>query len=605
MASSGGADGGGFEPDPLMDAGGRRDAGQSVDSGPANDAGDICGDGVRGITEACDDGNISPDDGCDEGCAVEDGFRCPPKGGACRPVVCGDRLVEAPESCDDGNATSGDGCSGACAVEEGYECPVPGVACQATQCGDGVVAGFEACDDAGSSGPGCDDSCQLEEGYACPQPGETCRETTCGDGVIEGTEVCDDGNLRPFDGCDPVCKSEPQCSGGVCAALCGDGVILPGSGEACDDGNTLSGDGCSAACEVEDGFTCEAVPQPLPDVIRLPVIYRDFRGMMVAGDPRHPDFDARQGSGITFDMVTDRLDGDRVPAWSGDVVGGSGSLSEDAFREWYRDGTRNVTVLDFLDLASRGGGTYEFASNAFFPLNGRGWDAPGSPAPERGGDNFSFTTETRYHFQFDGSERLDFEGDDDLWVFVDGQRCLDVGGLHSAISATMDLGNPAAETNATQRAIVQACADRLTVGRVYELAVFHAERRVTQSNFRLTLTGFVNQRSECEFECGDGVVTRFELCDDGAANNTGEYGRCGPDCRSRGPFCGDGIVEPGVEACDLGADANRGTYGGCNPDCTPGPFCGDGVRQGDEECDAGELNGSGRGCTETCVGGLI
>ena len=83
--------------------------------------------------------------------------------------------------------------------------------------------------------------------------------------------------------------------------------------------------------------------------------------------------------------------------------------------------------------------------------------------------------------------------------------------------------------------------------------------------------------------------------------NTGEYGHCGPDCRSRGGYCGDALVEAGVEACDEGVDANDGHYGGCNPDCTLGPRCGDGTRQAAEECDAGEMNGmEGSICDAEC-----
>ena len=129
---------------------------------------------------------------------------------------------------------------------------------------------------------------------------------------------------------------------------------------------------------------------------------------------------------------------------------------------------------------------------------------------------------------------------------------------------------------------------------VYEdsqVAIFHAERHVTQSNFQLTLDGFVTESSVCDDTCGDGIRTRFEFCDDGAAMNTGEYGRCNATCTALGPFCGDGIVQEEFEECDNGD--NLGGTDGCNPDCTSGPFCGDGVRQPDlgESCDAGEENG--------------
>ena len=520
---------------------------------------DDCGDGKRQAVEACDDGNRRDDDGCAADCIrIEDGFRCPIPGAACVPIVCGDSRIDPPEQCDDNNAEGSDGCSETCRVEQGWVCLQPGVACSAAGCGDGWLAGFEQCDDGNTSNDdGCSENCQLEDGFKCETPDEPCEATTCGDGVREGTEQCDDGNLTPFDGCDLSCNNEPNCSGGNCQTVCGDGVILPGTDEACDDGNTVGGDGCSASCEIESGFVCATVASELPEAFVVPVIYRDFRSRQSGDnvDPTfHPDFNPSP-TGTHLGITTDYLDAQGKPVWNADddgVGGGGFPDSAESFAAWYRtsptvvaDG--NIEVVQELTLnrpdAANYPNRYRFSSSSFFPLDDLGWELQAPPLQElplTDGHNFGFTTEVHYFFVYQGDEVLRFQGDDDLWVFVDGRLCMDIGGIHAAISGVMSFDPAVTDNNSARQAIVDACiADlNLQVGRVYEVSIFHAERHVTQSNFELTLDGFVTERSECSDTCGDGIRTRFEFCDDGADENTGEYGRCNPTCTALGPHCG-------------------------------------------------------------------
>jgi fibro-slime domain-containing protein len=581
-----------------------------------------CGDGVRQPTEACDDNNRVGNDGCAANCMmVEEGFRCPTPGAMCVAIVCGDSRVDPPEQCDDNNDDALDGCDASCQLEEGWLCLQPGVACAAAECGDGFVAGFEQCDDGGTGDDdGCSATCQLEDGFKCETPNAPCTPTTCGDGQREGTEQCDDGNVVPFDGCDPSCNNEPSCSGGTCQAVCGDGVILPGTDEDCDDGNTVSGDGCSTACEIESGFECTTVESVLPEELVVPVIYRDFRSRQSGDEVEptfHPDFNPPP-TGTHLGITTDYLNLDGKPVWNGSSPGvGSGGFPESAssFAAWYRtsgalvaDG--NIEVVGALTLGRpepvASPNRYQFSSNSFFPLDDIGWELEAPPLqelPMSNGHNFGFTTEVRYFFVYQGDEVLRFEGDDDLWVFVDGRLCMDIGGIHAAISGVMSFDPAFTDGNSGRQAIVDACIADLNLqeGRVYEVAIFHAERHTTQSNFTLTLDGFVTERSECSDRCGDGIRTRFELCDDGEAMNTGEYGRCNDTCTALGPHCGDGIVQEEFEDCDDGE--NLGGAGGCNPDCTSGPFCGDGIRQPElgESCDAGSQNGQpGSACDDDC-----
>lgn len=113
--------------------------------------------------------------------------------------------------------------------------------------------------------------------------------------------------------------------------------------------------------------------------------------------------------------------------------------------------------------------------------------------------------------------------------------------------------------------------------------------------------------------CGDGVLVFPERCDDG--NRTAGDG-CSPGCKLEVGFkcdgapsrcspatCGDGKLE-GAESCE---DGNARPFDGCSADCQNEPTCaqgactsrcGDGILLG-EKCDDGN-NIDGDGCSSKC-----
>jgi fibro-slime domain-containing protein len=525
------------------------------DSGAGGGARDAAGDVVITLPDAGGSGSTCTGDACVE------------------TPVCGDGAVTGDETCDDSNTAPGDGCDATCRLERGWYCPVVGVACVAAECSDGIVAGFEQCDDGNTdNGDGCSVTCQLEDGFKCTTPGELCTPTTCGDGVVEGTEQCDDQNVDTGDGCSPFCKLEPVCTDGVCQAHCGDGLKL--DSEDCDDGNNLDGDGCSADCTVELGFTCDVTTEtPV-----LPIVYRDFIGTAATGSdqpypgntgPLHQDFERYNGC---HEDIETTLDAAGKPA----LRNANGCVTSAAtFAQWYRsDATINDTVLDKLTMLPVTGtpNAYEYFQTEFFPLDGRGFNDP-NDLQELARDNtrgathnFHFTSELRYWFTYRGGEKLTFYGDDDVWVFINGNLSVDIGGPHGRLERWIQLPS-ATVAGATGGdggfGVYDPAVLGIEIGKIYDVVVYQAERHTTRSQYKLTLENFLNGRSSCQWTCGDGIVTRFEVCDDGV--NDGSYGGCEPGCQKRAPFCGDRVVQTAEgERCD---DGNHVNGDGCEADC--------------------------------------
>lgn len=234
-------------------------------------------------------------------------------------------------------------------------------------------------------------------------------------------------------------------------------------GAARDAGSSTRNDG-SSPLDVVDATSPRACD-------RLVLTVRDFR-------EDHPDFESHafqvgDSRVARTGLVASRLDEEHKPvhAASGPTVMTSGP---ERFAEWYRDvaGVNERFEVE-IPLTATGDGRWVFESAAFFPIDGRGF---GDETYFEGGvpvtHNFHFSTELHTRFRYRGGERLTFRGDDDLWIFVEDELVLDLGGLHEPVEGTIVFDDIAARLG-------------LVPGSDYRLDLFHAERHSTGSNFRI------------------------------------------------------------------------------------------------------------------------
>jgi len=205
--------------------------------------------------------------------------------------------------------------------------------------------------------------------------------------------------------------------------------------------------------------------------IMLSGTIRDFCDPAIGGTCiDHPDF---EDPPIAADpgIVLTTLGGDKNPVYAG-LAGNPTTTGQTNFDQWYRNvaGVNTATPHSItLDNTITADPTiFTFMDSSFFPIDGQLFGDQGRI------HNYHFTYEIHGQFTFVGTEMFSFTGDDDVWVFINDELAIDLGGIHGALTGTVDLSDGA----------VQAALG-ITPGNTYDIDFFFAERHTTASNFRI------------------------------------------------------------------------------------------------------------------------
>jgi fibro-slime domain-containing protein len=330
-----------------------------------------------------------------------------------------------------------------------------------------VVIGVAACDHRGLR---IDGLCRNEgEQRACTN--------TCGTGVqICRAEMWQTCEVAPATrSCQGVCGTGAErCENDKwsacvipparrsCSDDCGTGEQICDKGQWSSCAVPVATRSCSSVCGLgqqscaKGQWSACTAPQPLSP--KLQAVVRDFKDTF-------PDIE--QGNNVDDrGVVATMLGPDDKPVFLG--TGPSNTIKgPDTFNKWYRDepGINLRTTISLpLTTSSSHKGVYTYRNNDFFPIDGQLFGNEGRS------HNYHFTLEIATRFRYSGGEMFTFSGDDDVWVFINRQLVIDLGGIHEPESATVDL-----DANAAKLGLIK--------GQDYPMHIFFAERHVTMSNF--------------------------------------------------------------------------------------------------------------------------
>jgi fibro-slime domain-containing protein len=181
----------------------------------------------------------------------------------------------------------------------------------------------------------------------------------------------------------------------------------------------------------------------------------------------HPDFDfgSITGDFLMKGMVENQISAARKPVRTAKAPNPPVTFSR--FDDWWTTDTNSATAAELrrsescldIPMTQTNDGKWEYSSyrdapaRGFWPINGTlnyhketsascyvkpppdstSWVTGGPPV------NGNFCMESHATFIYQPGQTFDFRGDDDVWIFINDKLLIDLGGVHTPKSASVDL----------------------------------------------------------------------------------------------------------------------------------------------------------------------
>ncbi|KAI8516137.1 hypothetical protein Bbelb_069500, partial [Branchiostoma belcheri] len=248
---------------------------------------------------------------------------------------------------------------------------------------------------------------------------------------------------------------------------------------------------------LEDLVSVNVTTSNVTDDLDLPITYYDF-------SVNHPDFDGTRQGELGEPIY--------VNSPFGAFLALSDTPATDSISQWFAS-VPNVNYVRQATLRldkQNATDTYRYFSDSFFPMDGLGYRSEQQRDCNNILHNFGFTLAIRVAITYTGNEIITVGGGDELWLFVDKQKIVDLrrqkgdgsrntacrkisllpakedgGGTIVPVSGNVTGGECVPGTSVSNDTV----ALDLTVGETYHFVLFVAEREQCVSSFFLEISG--------------------------------------------------------------------------------------------------------------------